>query len=48
MTGPLKIDLSQQSRLLLNGVPVVTKMFPSNNSYQFVEYRHSSTLSEGS
>ena len=33
MTGPLKIDLSQQSRLLLNGVPVVIKMFPSNNSF---------------
>ena len=33
MTGPLKIDLSQQSRLLLKGVPVVIKMFPSNNSF---------------
>ena len=33
MTGPLKIDLSKQSRLLLNGVPVIMKMFPSNSSF---------------
>ena len=33
LTGPLKIDLSQQSRLLLNGVPVIIKMFPSNSSF---------------
>ena len=33
MTGPLKIDLSQQSRLLLNGVSVIMKMFPSNSSF---------------
>ena len=33
ITGPLKIDLSQQSRLLLNGVPVIIKMFPSNNNF---------------
>ena len=33
MTGPLKIDLSQQSRLLLNGVPVIIKMFPTNNNF---------------
>ena len=33
MTGPLKIDLTQQSRLLLNGVPVIIKMFPTNNDF---------------
>ena len=33
MTGPLKIDLSQQSRLLLNEVPVIIKMFPANNNF---------------